>query len=596
MAIVITKPVFLVPNLSYLQSVVRSTLLCSIPMILTPEDMPNSKTRWTMAYEVPADPVSPFSVKMVKDWIDNCVSNHEVCKTSAFASTLPSRVIDLGPPDSTEEPHLVDSSLIPGLSSNYATLSHCWGQVERTTTTTNSLAKMKECIPISSLSPTFRDAVLVANTFNIRYLWIDSLCIVQDSLEDWTRESTKMAGIFANSFLTIAGPSSTNSQEGFLMKRSSGLHYVQLDDPVSHLHLRKRLKSFKEEIQNSSLNRRAWVFQEIQLSKRVLYYGMDKIIWKCWDGWCREDLTPGFDMAFTPQSETLFHGHQNVTATSSKRKTLADEESLISRTNWYHLVDEYSRKELTFLSDKLPALSAVAQEVGRLTRDTYLAGLWKSDLINGQLWQRALGFQSDILLNEMKDFRPTKAAGTPSWSWAAYDGFVDTEKWRETGSDIKELATVKDARVELFDSSYPTGQVKSGTILLSGYCQEFEFSDGVTKAGLKIIDNEGRVRMEDWERAVIINDKVTLTIVFDLDEERDNNGPVLCLLMTELEGAYVKRKWMQEYYRETERCCLILRASDIGDNQWKRVGVGVLEGEYKVSTSTGWEQRTLTLC
>jgi len=135
------------------------------------------------------------------------------------------------------------------------------------------------------------------------------------------------------------------------MKRSSGLHYVQLDDPVSHLHLRKRLKSFKEEIQNSPLNRRAWVFQEMQLSKRVLYYGMDKIIWRCWDGWCREDSTPGFDMASTPQSQTLFHGHQNVTTTSSKRKTRADEESLISRTNWYHLVDEYSRKELTFLSD-----------------------------------------------------------------------------------------------------------------------------------------------------------------------------------------------------------------------------------------------------
>ena len=163
---------------------------------------------------------------------------------------LPSRVIDVDPPDTTEKIRLVESSTIQHLNNSYATLSHCWGQVERTTTTCSNLAQMQQGFLITSLSPTFRDAVLVARKLAIRYLWIDSLCIVQDSLEDKHQELPKMAAIFANSQLTIAGPSSAHSQQSFLNHRPSGIHYVQLDDPVANLYLRKRVRPFEEEIRS----------------------------------------------------------------------------------------------------------------------------------------------------------------------------------------------------------------------------------------------------------------------------------------------------------------------------------------------------------
>lgn len=140
------------------------------------KDMPNSETMWGLGHELMEDPLSDHSVQIVRDWIHECVSKHSSCNDYA-ASILPSRLIDLGKPHSSDEPHLIPSSKVPQ-GSPYATLSHCWGRAERTTTIRSNLAQMKKSISVSSLSPTFRDAVLVAKALDIRYLWIDSICII----------------------------------------------------------------------------------------------------------------------------------------------------------------------------------------------------------------------------------------------------------------------------------------------------------------------------------------------------------------------------------------------------------------------------------
>jgi Heterokaryon incompatibility protein (HET) len=175
---------------------------------------------------------------------------------------------------------------------------------------------MKRGFLISSLSQQFKDAVKVAQTMDIPYLWIDSICIIQDSEEDLNQELAKMAEIYVNSLLTIAGPSSRNSASTFLHDRLSGVYYVQLDDPVSNIHLRKRVKSFQEEIQNSAINKRAWIFQEMELSRRILFYGIDQMIWRCREGWLTEHSAAGFtfDLIYTPQvlSQTLSNGEKQL--------------------------------------------------------------------------------------------------------------------------------------------------------------------------------------------------------------------------------------------------------------------------------------------
>ncbi len=102
----------------------------------------------------------------------------------------------------------------------YTALSHCWGALKPLTTTGSSLEQRKQGIEWSSLPKTFRDAIHVTHSLGIKYLWIDSLCIVQDDSVDWEVESAKMASIYSQSFITIAATAAVNGSEGCYMERN----------------------------------------------------------------------------------------------------------------------------------------------------------------------------------------------------------------------------------------------------------------------------------------------------------------------------------------------------------------------------------------
>jgi Heterokaryon incompatibility protein (HET) len=118
---------------------------------------------------------------------------------------LPTRVIDVGLPEASTEPRLIISN---GRDGAYITLSHCWGVPDPSkppllTTAANLSAMIKE-IPLESMPLNYRDAVVTTRKLSFRYLWIDSLCIIQDSVEDWEAESAKMGEVYQNAQLTIA--------------------------------------------------------------------------------------------------------------------------------------------------------------------------------------------------------------------------------------------------------------------------------------------------------------------------------------------------------------------------------------------------------
>jgi hypothetical protein len=101
--------------------------------------------------------------------------------------------------------------------------------------------------------------------------------------------------------------------------------------------------------------------------------------------------------------------------------------------------------------------------------------------------------------------------------------------------------------------------------------------------------------MKNWEIEATVAEKVKLTITFDMAEERKANGSALCLLMTKHNGGHVNQKWIKPFYRESELYCFILRSSLAGNGKYKRVGVGIIEGDDAVDTSMGWERRTVTV-
>lgn len=73
-----------------------------------------------------------------------------------------------------------------------------------------SWAKLTVNIFLSDLPPLFQDAIIITRQLGLRYLWIDSLCIIQDSLRDWETEAAKMASIYQNSYVTISATDASN--------------------------------------------------------------------------------------------------------------------------------------------------------------------------------------------------------------------------------------------------------------------------------------------------------------------------------------------------------------------------------------------------
>src|SRR5450755_2564024 len=121
---------------------------------------------------------------LAKCWIQNCRDNHVRCNQVRDLSWVPSRLVDLGPAGQDLEPRLRIFANHQG-SVEYTALSHCWGGANIHKLQKINLALLSTGIPVGRLPNTFRHAVSITRRLGFRYLWIDSLCIIQDSEGDW---------------------------------------------------------------------------------------------------------------------------------------------------------------------------------------------------------------------------------------------------------------------------------------------------------------------------------------------------------------------------------------------------------------------------
>lgn len=160
----------------------------------------------------------------VRKWISKC-SSHSVCKARRCSPGFrPTRLVHVPYGPLALDPHyyLIKTTThapeVLGRTYRYITLSHCWGKDKNPsyrTTTENVTSRLKAGIPWRELPPTFQDAILAARRLRIPYLWIDSLCIVQEGVDcDWAVESSKMADIYMNSFLNLSATSASSSLDG----------------------------------------------------------------------------------------------------------------------------------------------------------------------------------------------------------------------------------------------------------------------------------------------------------------------------------------------------------------------------------------------
>lgn len=374
-------------------------------------------------------------LELARRWMKTCDEEHEFCENSN-EMRLPTRVVDVGVDQDCDIVHLretVDTDRAP-----YMSLSHCWGLEQIITTTANTVQERKAGIKLSELSRTFRHAVQITRGLGIRYLWIDSLCIIQDDMKDWEIESAKMADVYMNSQLNIAATHSSSGKGGCFAERWSldSLNQVELNvgvdvliEPdedeeveykiyvrnalhVAHDHSTRSMDYTNTIELASPLLSRAWVFQERLLSVRTLHFHAEELIWECGSGIsCEcsrlEDFQGGDPDGLLQhnESEQLKMIYTSISSSTSTESQILD--------IWLELVREYCSLKLTKQIDRLTALSGLASRVAIRLSGDYLAGIWFQDLPRALCWARASDYR-----NKHPTFRDPDAYA-PSWSWAS---------------------------------------------------------------------------------------------------------------------------------------------------------------------------------
>ncbi|TVY46199.1 hypothetical protein LOCC1_G004849 [Lachnellula occidentalis] len=170
---------------------------------------------------------------------------------------------------------------------SYTALSYCWGSDQEVKTTKQNVLSRTEGITWNILPKTIQDAVRVTQQLGLLFLWVDSLCIVQDDPSDMSREISQMPSIYGAATVTITASRSSKVHDGFLQKR-----YPKIPDQVFCVPYRcpdgklgsvVLLKSSKGIPRNviEPLDQRGWALQERILSRRVLDYGLFQTRWTC---------------------------------------------------------------------------------------------------------------------------------------------------------------------------------------------------------------------------------------------------------------------------------------------------------------------------
>ena len=341
---------------------------------------------------------------------------------------MPSRVIDVGPADGSSEPFLYCKT--GEEADKYIALSHCWGKSSLITTTKDTLDQRRSRISFVELPPLFQDAVTLTRRLGVKYLWIDSLCIIQGDKLDWEREASQMASIYRGSYLTISAAMPKDSSTGFFLPRNSSpvadIELKRANGESYPIFVRRPLKHDQfhgvtweplnvsqtsgNESDEFPLFKRAWCYQERLLACRVLHFLDSEMVFECNTssncecGYFRDD-TGGFKATF---------GSRN-------RRKPGDwmSYSRYSTLTWKRIVEDYTMKSLTYQNDSLPALSGIVKLARSAETDIYLAGLWGKDLDELLVWKSV----------RAKDcYRPTYYLA-PSFSWASRVGPARYEQW-----------------------------------------------------------------------------------------------------------------------------------------------------------------------
>lgn len=403
---------------------------------------------------------SPACLALASVWLNNCRRNHTPCRDFQGDGTLPRRVINISNP---ERPFLEDGLDRKG---EYVSLSYKWGDCEKFLTTSLNVGQHQQEISLQKLPKSFREAISVAYALGFQWLWIDALCILQDSKTDQASEINKMDQIFRSSVLTLYAAAGNSADAGLSVERdprSVKSCLLKLKKTVSG---RTRTDQVLVRIAKSGsdepLFKRGWVLQEEILAARGLVFGPEQITFRCVCGVYDETLPEIGPPIQTIQNLDIDRFERRSTSLGFSDEDFArlrlwllgkDAGALIDwnpfvRKNyfdeWYSMVKQYTTRSLTFSNDVLSALTGLSNALGKQRGCSYVSGLWEEDLKIGLLWyvvkdpehppeeDRGVGKKN---IRTLRRRRPQESSTIchdsedsslsvrfPSWSWASVWG------------------------------------------------------------------------------------------------------------------------------------------------------------------------------
>lgn len=448
---------------------------------------------------------SPECYKLAKEWLRVCKKDHEDC--GPLKTRCPTRLINVGSPDTN--PFLDDN---PNRGDcEWVALSYLWGGNGYLKLEEPTYKSLKNGIPVEDWPATLRDAVLTTRELGLKYVWIDALCIRQDSTDDWKTEAGRMRDVYAGATITIVAANSNSTIAGIHFSRPENVHAATQCslrwDSSTTVSLRAVSHISRQDAKSSSWFTRGWTFQEGLLSPRTLSYGRDQMIWDC--AYHSEDesghigvLDQKYDskdllhklrkkqtnrMSRAMQNLSL-HTYAFLSEVDNRRAKLGIPSKSLSTTGynmqeswgldpyvrWSEMVEQFSVRNLTYKTDILPALSGIAREFSMITKETYISGMWKSYLLASLLWRRQAlrkiakisQYELDLQFYTHIDWKKRESYLAPSWSWASIDaGRAYLEPYPFPDAAVHHVAALVDLQLR-YSGTDIFGPLEPGSALI----------------------------------------------------------------------------------------------------------------------------------
>ncbi|KAI3581763.1 heterokaryon incompatibility protein-domain-containing protein [Fusarium oxysporum f. sp. albedinis] len=354
---------------------------------------------------------------LIRSWFATCHDHHEGCRVTTaelisedYEAILPTRLIDI---DRIAEGvvTLVDTT---GTRGSFCALSYCWGSSKQKRTTKTTLSEHQNGIDINELPQVFKDAIRITHEIGLRYLWVDSLCIIQDDEEDWSTEANRMSEVYQNADLVIAAAGAYDPTEGCFLKRKTSAFPPLLISTIPTTEDFEESKSIwvQEYVpgrgpSRGPLQTRGWTLQETILARRSIHFMPSGMYWRCQELKADERI-----------GEPVIHINDwlsFLTDFSSKK-----EHRLLAKhtDDWLSLLTNFSKRQLSKKEDRLIAIQGLVNVISNMTKlhCGYHKGIFIDRIPEQILWTlRRLYVDEKMDKGETWD-------GAPTWSWAHIGG------------------------------------------------------------------------------------------------------------------------------------------------------------------------------